>query len=61
MVSVDIQDEGLGIPEEALPNLFQRFYRVDNTDRSRIGGTGLGLAIVDEIVKAHGGTYFSKV
>ena len=56
MVAVSIQDEGLGIPEEALPNLFQRFYRVDNTDRSRIRGTGLGLSIVDEIVKAHGGT-----
>jgi signal transduction histidine kinase/CheY-like chemotaxis protein len=55
MVSIDIQDEGLGIPKEALPNLFQRFYRVDNTDRRRIGGTGLGLSIVEEIVKAHGG------
>ena len=56
MVSIDIKDEGLGIPEEAIPNLFQQFYRVDNSDRRRIGGTGLGLAIVEEIVKAHDGT-----
>ncbi len=55
MISVDFKDEGLGIPEDALPNLFQQFYRVDNSDRRRIGGTGLGLAIVQEIVKAHGG------
>ena len=55
MVSIDIKDEGLGIPEDAIPNLFQQFYRVDNSDRRRIGGTGLGLAIVQEIVKAHGG------
>ncbi|KIQ94247.1 Aerobic respiration control sensor protein ArcB [Anoxybacillus thermarum] len=52
---VDVQDEGLGIPEEALPHLFTKFYRVDNSDRRRIGGTGLGLAIVKEIVKAHEG------
>lgn len=55
-VSIDIQDEGLGIPNEALPNLFQKFYRVDNSDRRSIGGTGLGLSIVSKIVKAHGGS-----
>ncbi|KWW22583.1 hypothetical protein AS888_12205 [Peribacillus simplex] len=55
MLSIDIEDEGLGIPEESLPHLFQKFYRVDNSDRRRIGGTGLGLAIVDEIIKSHGG------
>src|SRR3954452_20361175 len=55
MVCIDFKDEGLGIPEEAIPNLFQQFYRVDNSDRRRIGGTGLGLAIVQEIVKAHNG------
>ena len=37
-------------------HLFQQFYRVNNSDRRRIGGTGLGLSIVQEIVKAHGGT-----
>ncbi|MEH7381961.1 ATP-binding protein [Bacillus sp. JJ1533] len=55
-VSVDIMDEGLGIPEDALPNLFQPFYRIDNSDRRRIGGTGLGLSLVKEIVKGHGGS-----
>ncbi|MGG3479576.1 ATP-binding protein [Peribacillus frigoritolerans] len=48
MLSIDIQDEGLGIPKESLPRLFQEFYRVDNSDCKRIGGTGLELAIVDE-------------
>ncbi|WP_197072013.1 ATP-binding protein [Geobacillus kaustophilus] len=52
---VDVRDEGLGIPAEALPHIFEKFYRVDNSDRRRIGGTGLGLTIVKEIVKAHGG------
>ena len=56
MISIDFKDEGLGIPDDALPHLFQQFFRVDNSDRRRIGGTGLGLAIVQEIVKAHGGT-----
>ncbi|MFJ8064729.1 ATP-binding protein [Psychrobacillus sp. NPDC096426] len=54
-VFIDVKDEGLGIPEDALPKLFQQFYRVDNSDRRRIGGTGLGLAIVQEIVKGHDG------
>ena len=55
-VSIDVKDEGLGIPQDAIPNLFQQFYRVDNSDRRKIGGTGLGLAIVQEIIKAHEGT-----
>ncbi|MFJ7830363.1 ATP-binding protein [Peribacillus sp. NPDC097284] len=54
-LSIDIVDEGLGIPQESLKHLFQKFYRVDNSDRRRIGGTGLGLSIVEEIVKSHGG------
>lgn len=52
---VTTQDEGLGIPADALPNLFNKFYRVDNSDRREIGGTGLGLAIVKEIVNRHKG------
>ncbi|MFE8703124.1 ATP-binding protein [Cytobacillus sp. FJAT-54145] len=54
-LKVDVVDEGLGIPEEALPKLFTRFYRVDNSDRRKIGGTGLGLSIVQEIMKMHDG------
>ncbi|WP_433742310.1 ATP-binding protein [Falsibacillus pallidus] len=52
---VDIVDNGLGIPPEAVPNIFSKFYRVDNSDRRRIGGTGLGLSIVQEIMRAHEG------
>jgi signal transduction histidine kinase/ActR/RegA family two-component response regulator/CHASE3 domain sensor protein len=54
-LKVDVKDEGLGIPKEAIGHLFTKFYRVDNSDRRRIGGTGLGLAIVKEIIKAHDG------
>lgn len=50
-----VRDQGIGIPSSALPNLFGKFYRVDNSDRRKIGGTGLGLAICKEIAKAHDG------
>lgn len=56
MVKIIVRDYGLGIPEEARGKLFKKFYRVDNSDRRKIGGTGLGLAIVQEIIIAHGGT-----
>jgi len=52
---IDVADKGLGIPSDALPHLFTKFYRVDNSDRREIGGTGLGLAIVSEIVAMHQG------
>ncbi|MCR8847793.1 ATP-binding protein [Rossellomorea sp. SC111] len=54
-ILIDIRDEGLGIPQEAIPNLFNKFYRVDNSDQRRIGGTGLGLTIVKEIIETHEG------
>jgi signal transduction histidine kinase/ActR/RegA family two-component response regulator len=54
-ILVDIKDEGLGIPDEAIQNLFTKFYRIDKSDRRSIGGTGLGLAIVQEIMIAHNG------
>ena len=54
-VRVTVRDQGLGLPEEALPHLFQKFFRVDNSDRRAIGGTGLGLAICRQIVGEHGG------
>ncbi|MFD1884662.1 ATP-binding protein [Paenibacillus wenxiniae] len=52
---VEVQDYGLGIPDEAKDKMFSKFYRVDNSDRRQIGGTGLGLAIVREILNDLGG------
>ena len=48
-------DNGPGIPEAALPKLFERFYRVDGARSARGNGSGLGLAIVKWIVEQHGG------
>jgi PAS domain S-box-containing protein len=50
-----IQDQGIGIPADALPKLFNKFYRVDNTATRDVGGTGLGLALVKDLVAAHHG------
>jgi PAS domain S-box-containing protein len=50
-----VTDQGLGIPTEEVSKLFQKFYRIDNSDRRKIGGTGLGLAICKQIVEAHHG------
>lgn len=55
MVEINVQDHGLGLPDDALPKLFATFYRVDSGDRRLIKGTGLGLAINKRIVEAHGG------
>jgi signal transduction histidine kinase len=54
--AVSVVDEGIGIPPEALPNLFQRFYRADNADARNISGMGVGLYVVKEIIGMHGGT-----
>lgn len=51
-----VQDTGIGIPDEDLPHIFERFYRGQNAIQSQIRGTGLGLGIVKEIVQLHGGT-----
>jgi PAS domain S-box-containing protein len=55
MIEIDVQDHGLGLPEDALPKVFATFYRVESGDRRLIKGTGLGLAINRRIVEAHGG------
>jgi PAS domain S-box-containing protein len=54
-VEIRVEDEGLGIPSDALSQLFQKFFRVDTADRRAIKGTGLGLAISKKIIEAHGG------
>ncbi|VXB94365.1 Histidine kinase [Exiguobacterium sp. 8H] len=55
-IDISIEDHGIGIPQTALPKLFDKFYRVDNSASRKIGGTGLGLAICKEIAEGHGGT-----
>src|SRR5207248_1888744 len=51
-IEISVTDRGLGIPADALPRVFDKFYRVESADRSGIQGTGLGLAIVRELVEA---------
>lgn len=53
---IEVSDTGSGIPSEALPHVFERFYVVDRSRAKSKGGTGLGLAIVKHIVESHGGT-----
>ncbi len=55
-VEVSVVDTGEGIPAEGLPNIFERFYRVDKSRARTTGGSGLGLTIAKRLVEAHGGT-----
>lgn len=54
-VVVRVQDSGIGIPQEEIPNLFQKFGRASNANEATVNGTGLGLYIAREIVRAHNG------
>jgi len=55
-----VVDNGEGVPNDALPYLFDRFYRADASRNRRTGGSGLGLAIVRQIVQAHGGRIWAE-
>ncbi len=54
-VHIEVSDTGVGIPSEALPKVFDRFFRLDSSRSQASGGTGLGLAIVQSIMLLHGG------
>ena len=59
-VEISVQDDGPGLPADALERVFERFYRVDKGRSREQGGTGLGLAIVKHIVQSHGGAVWAK-
>ncbi|MEG2139000.1 MAG: ATP-binding protein, partial [Oscillospiraceae bacterium] len=56
-VRLSVQDEGQGIPQEALDHIFDRFYRTDQSRARQTGGAGLGLSIARWVVERHGGWF----
>ncbi|CAM3931167.1 ATP-binding protein [Paenibacillus alkaliterrae] len=59
-VLIVIEDTGPGIDEDALPHIFERFYRAEQSRNSETGGSGLGLAIVKQIIEGHGGMVWAE-
>lgn len=60
VIQIQVQDTGPGIPEEDIPHLFQKFYRVDNSMTRSIGGTGLGLFICRKIIELYNGRIWAE-
>ena len=56
---VEVQDQGMGIPADKLPRIFDKFERVDNRDTREVGGTGIGLFLVKHLVDRHGGNVWA--